>query len=219
MADFIDNRSGSRKSSKKAGQGHSNGEDGIIELSDMAVGISSEDEPIIDLTEDLVNEAIRGYSGASGEMGAGDERLELSDQKGRSADSNTESPGTAPVAEPGGDADVAALSGTDSIEAIEADIAKELDNYFQLEEETQQLLNGRADEPIAQSVGTSENPQPAEADVKVTPDQFEAALERVIRRMYGEKIDHILQEVVERTVSDEVGELKDYLMKKTLKKE
>lgn len=220
MADSTNKKSGTDKSSKKSGQDREDADNGIIELSDMAVGISPEDEPIIDLTEDLVDEAIKGSSGASGEMDAGDERLDLSDQKEQSPDSQDTPADASPASEqPADDSDVAALSGGDSIEAIESDIAKELDNYFQLEEETQELLNGRAGEPISQAKSDAEKPQSPEYRLNVTPDQFEAALERVIRKMFGEKIDHILQEVVERTVSDEVGELKDYLLKKSMKKE
>jgi hypothetical protein len=37
----------------------------------------------------------------------------------------------------------------------------------------------------------------------ISPEQVEEALERVIKKMYAEKIDHILAEVIEKTVTRE----------------
>lgn len=214
MADHQDKMSGAGKARENSDKRRPENKDDIIELSDMAVGISPEDEPIINLTEDLVDEAIAGFSGASGRMEVGDELLDLSEKRGAAND-----PEMPASASPVGDSEAGEFSGADSIEAIEADIARELDNYFQLEEETQELLNEPAAEPSAEPENPPASDAPAEPRMKVTPDQFEAALERVIRKMFGEKIDRILEEVIERTVSDEVGDLKQYLLKRTENRE
>jgi hypothetical protein len=47
------------------------------------------------------------------------------------------------------------------------------------------------------------------------PDAFEAALERVIRRVFEEKIDAILLQAVETAVAKEIRKLKDALIADT----
>ncbi len=48
--------------------------------------------------------------------------------------------------------------------------------------------------------------------VTITPEQIDEALERVIRKMYGEKIEEILIDVIDQTVSSEIIRLKDVLL-------
>ncbi len=48
--------------------------------------------------------------------------------------------------------------------------------------------------------------------VTITPEQIDEALERVIRKMYGEKIEAILLDVIDQTVSSEIIRLKDVLL-------
>lgn len=176
---------------------HSN--DDIIELSEMTVGISPEDEAIIDLTEEIVGGAFAGFSGATGKIQEEEQVLDLSGKD--SCDPNV------PFPEPAdefsdADSNRAAAS---PLNAIEDDIAKELDNYFQIEEETQNLLR----EPAAAKAPVSGN----DADpVTVTSDQFDDALERVVRKVFGDRIERILNEVIERTVSDEIEILKEMLV-------
>jgi hypothetical protein len=43
-------------------------------------------------------------------------------------------------------------------------------------------------------------------------DELETALENVIRKMFGEKIDHLLNEAIEKTVSTEIARLKEQLL-------
>ena len=47
---------------------------------------------------------------------------------------------------------------------------------------------------------------------KVSDAQMEAALERVIKKMFYEKIDGILVEVIEKTVTRELERLKSVLL-------
>jgi len=43
-------------------------------------------------------------------------------------------------------------------------------------------------------------------------EEMETALENVIRKMFGEKIDHLLNEAIEKTVSAEIARLKEQLL-------
>jgi len=43
-------------------------------------------------------------------------------------------------------------------------------------------------------------------------EELETALENVIRKMFGEKIDHLLNEAIEKTVSTEIARLKEQLL-------
>ena len=55
-------------------------------------------------------------------------------------------------------------------------------------------------------------------EVRVEPsspmgsDQLETALENVIKKMMGDKIDHLLNDVIEKTVSAEIARLKEQLL-------
>jgi hypothetical protein len=46
----------------------------------------------------------------------------------------------------------------------------------------------------------------------ISDEQVEAALERVIRKMFYEKIDHILADVIDKTVSREIETLKGTML-------
>ena len=48
--------------------------------------------------------------------------------------------------------------------------------------------------------------------VDVSDEQVETALERVIKKMFYEKIDGILVEVIEKTVTSEIERLKNILL-------
>jgi hypothetical protein len=47
---------------------------------------------------------------------------------------------------------------------------------------------------------------------KVSDEQVEAALERVIKKMFYDKIDRILVEVIEKTVTREIERIKGVLL-------
>lgn len=190
----------------------------IIELSDIAIGTTPEDERIIELTEDLVDSAIEGVSRATGRMDLGDEILDLTPgargEQAADGVAQADAPDHHRTDDPG-DMDIVAR---DSVDSIEEDIAKELDNYFQIEEETQDLL----DEPIPKNVPLPESDIVSgrgerfpEESLQLTRNQLESAIERVIQKMYGEKIDRILNEVIERVVTDDIERLKEYLLKRS----
>lgn len=189
-------------------------EEEIIELSEMTVGISQEDEAIIELTEEIVGGAFEGFSRVTGEIKEEEEILDLSRANGADSDEQVTAPAEKKGRElTGGLMDIEKSEG-DSIDAIEKDIARELDNYFQLEEETRDLLSKVSPPKVTENESTRENILAESEGETVTYDRFEAALEEVIRRMFGEKIDRILNEVIERTVSDEIEQLKEILVKR-----
>ncbi len=56
-----------------------------------------------------------------------------------------------------------------------------------------------------------------QADSSVSPTQVEKAIERVVREMLSEKIEGLLVEVIEKTVSEEIKKIKEALLKNTKK--
>lgn len=48
--------------------------------------------------------------------------------------------------------------------------------------------------------------------VSITPEQMEAALERVVKNLYAEKIESILVDVVKKTITREIDRLKGTLL-------
>ena len=49
-------------------------------------------------------------------------------------------------------------------------------------------------------------------DIPLSPEQVDEALERVIKKMYADKIDSMLTEVIEKTVTKEIERLKALLL-------
>ncbi len=60
---------------------------------------------------------------------------------------------------------------------------------------------------------------PEQAPVSVTTEQVEEALERVVKKMFSEKIDGILIEVIEKAVAKEIDRLKSALLEDTTSNE
>jgi len=192
---------------------------GVIELSDIAIGITPEDDAIVELTEELIGEAFVGFAGATSEVLHDDERrLDLSETTpglGPSAEdsrSGIDSSSTEPN-------DISDISDMEN-DNLEADISQELDNYFGTDEdaplveettpiESSQPTGEPEDQPEARSIDGKQIPID---DISISARQLDDALERVIRKMFAEKINRILDEIIERTVSEEISQLKDYLI-------
>lgn len=200
---------------------------GIIELTDIAIGITPEDDAIVEQTEDLIGEAFVGFAGATSEFLHDDERrLDLSETF----------PGLGPSPDDSRSGIDSKVPDQDAVfdapdmenDNLEADITHELDSYFGSEEdasifEETMPIHPPVDPPInlTKSMGeTVENSGVQAVDEKkvqldeisVSSRQLDDALERVIRKMYAEKINRILDEIIERTVSEEISQLKDYLI-------
>jgi hypothetical protein len=196
---------------------------GVIELSDIAIGITPEDDAIVELTEELIGEAFIGFAGATSDMLHDDERrLDLSETfpgLGPSPDdSRSGIDSKAPVTD-------AVVDESDmENDNLEAEITHELDSYFGTEEDAPVIEETTPIAPpndLAKSLDDTEEDSGVHSvdekkiqpdDISVTSRQLDDALERVIRKMFAEKINRILDEIIERTVSEEISQLKDYLI-------
>ena len=207
----------------------------IIELSDIAIGITPEDDAIVELTEEIIDEAFVGFTGATSELIEEDERvLDLSSGSGseiEDAISRFDSVSQPDIAGP----DNITRSVDDDNDHLEDDISKELDDYFEIEEdgslrdETVPTEETAAIEGPGKKDQTGEKPGESQIfstdttdttdTVDISSARLDNAIERVIRKMFAEKIDRILDEVIETTVTEEINQLKDYLTGITGKKE
>lgn len=191
----------------------------IIELSDIAIGITPEDDAIVELTEDIIGEAFFGFDKATiDKMDADESELDLSEKKqpdgltGQSDDTYRESAAVSSPAGSIGPLDVEADSQED-------DISRQLDNYFGAEDDT--LKKPKHDAPVIPETPAEEEPSAAPpafqeirpiSEISITAGQLDEALERVIRKLYAEKMNRILDAMIERTVTEEISLLKDYLI-------
>ncbi len=58
-------------------------------------------------------------------------------------------------------------------------------------------------------------PPPADESVALTDAQVEAALERVVEKIYGEKIEQMMIQTIEKTVKREIEKIKNALLEDT----
>ncbi|NOY70655.1 MAG: hypothetical protein GXP53_14405 [Deltaproteobacteria bacterium] len=188
----------------------------VIELSEIALGRSSGDESVIELTEDVVDSAFEGVLNAAGSSDYDENRLDISTPDALEHDKIESDKVAATSGHPMPPMGGAGMAPGDKIDAIEEDITKELDNYFQLEEQAIDLLDDTVDkmelhgQPVSEPVNVFED-----EPVSVAREQFESALESVIEKLYAEKIDRILTEVIERVVTEDIERLKEYILKQS----
>ena len=98
----------------------------------------------------------------------------------------------------------------DSIEPIYI-LDDELDTEFAMDESMEDDLMGTLGMELDLDSETDEKEELPEA-MDISDEQVEAALERVIRKMFYEKIDHILADVIDKTVSREIETLKGTML-------
>lgn len=87
----------------------------------------------------------------------------------------------------------------------------ELDSEFAMDESIEDDLMGTLGMELDLESETVEKEELPEAK-DISDEQVEAALERVIRKMFYEKIDHILADVIDKTVSREIETLKGTML-------
>ena len=87
----------------------------------------------------------------------------------------------------------------------------ELDSQFAMDESIEDDLMGTLGMELDLDSDTDEKEELPEAK-DISDEQVEAALERVIRKMFYEKIDHILADVIDKTVSREIETLKGTML-------
>lgn len=156
-----------------------NNNEEILELSDIAIGTSKEDERIIELTEELVDEAREGISGARYDTGRDSRTLELSGQQ--------EKPGQNVNA------------------GTEQDIARELENYFPPDEQQADFME--LDEPFpepAEAGQVSFTDQQLEAALERVierkyRERIESLIEEMIRNRVSEDIESIRDFILNRS--------------------
>jgi hypothetical protein len=98
----------------------------------------------------------------------------------------------------------------DSLEPIYI-LDDELDTEFAMDESMEDDLMGTLGMELDLDSETDEKEKLPEA-IDISDEQVEAALERVIRKMFYEKIDHILADVIDKTVSKEIEALKGTML-------
>ncbi len=87
----------------------------------------------------------------------------------------------------------------------------ELDSEIAMDESLSDDLMGTLGMELDLDSETDEKEELPEAK-DISDEQVEAALERVIRKMFYEKIDHILADVIDKTVSREIETLKGTML-------
>jgi hypothetical protein len=173
------------------------GADQVIDLTEVVAAPEDEDEAIIELTE-IVKPATEDAAAdvsenADGELSFADTDLEVEET---GEEGLFESLGM----------------------SLEAD-------FHGAEDESDSLDFNLSTQELSDAIDMldaklSEEPEPAASreDVREMPadiasDKLEKAIENVIRRMFGEKIDRLLNAAIEKTVSAEIATLKAQLLK------
>jgi hypothetical protein len=184
----------------------------IIELSDIAIGTTADDDLIVELTEEVIDEAMIGISGATRDTFAeGEENLDLSSdgfekdisfeeiERGVAIERESSQPKDA--AEP-----IAMVS-----EEVDENISKELDQVFGTEEAH------RFEEKAAVSTKAKDWDEIKDSDASISQQNLVDAIEIVIKKLYGDKINLLIGEVVEKIVSQEIKRIKEILTGKAKK--
>ena len=176
-------------------------EDEILELTDEVTDTSQKNEEIIDLMDTIEEISI--------EPGEDDEIIELHAEPGDTSEGIEGIGGSIFTTDD-------PSSESDDIPELESDLFEEpIDFEEELNQEVS--IDPSLKDDIVDSLGieleTGEDIQEGslEAD-RVSNEQIEAALERVIKKMFYEKIDGILVEVIEKTVKSEIERLKNILL-------
>lgn len=201
----------------------------IIELSDIAIGITPEDDEIVEMTEEIIGEAFLGFNKATHEtMDEGESTLDLSENRRSDGITDAHSDGYKGMIELYS-ADVSKPIASET-NANEDDISRELDKYFGTENDirAKEVAVAAVAPLIAEKASFSPPPAPGLSvesselqsaremrqigEISITSDQLDKAIERVIRKLYAEKINRILDTMIERTVTEEISQLKDYLI-------
>ena len=203
-------------------------QEAVIELTDVvdvpeeeipAVEEAPIEEPVIDLTEPVFAEEVAAEPVAEEEMAAAPILEEEDEPEPAAAEAEESTSGELEFADM--ELDIDDRNEDELFDSLgmnlEADLlpseedTSELDFNLSTQElsDAIDLLDAKlAEEPPKEPV--------AEADVSeptaLRSDELEMALENVIRKMFGEKIDRLLNDAIEKTVSAEIARLKAQLL-------
>jgi hypothetical protein len=213
---------------KKMEKAESTEDEELIELKEETFDMSQDDEEIIDLLEaaDDVSqddEEIIDLLEAADEPDVEDEKQGVSAQEVESSEEiitlTEELSDTPQEIEEIGEPLHITLDTSEEVEDLtdlNADLLEEpgiLNDEFGQEVAADQALSDDFVDSLGMELDSKED---ISEDVlgaeKVSDAQVEAALERVIRNMFYEKIDGILVEVIEKTVTREIERLKNILL-------
>ena len=170
----------------------------FLELTDEVVEPSQDDEEIIDLMDAVEEIAV--------EPDEDDTIIELVAEPGDTTEGIEPPVFTTDATSPK----------SDDLPDLEKDLFEEtIDFDEELDQEV--ALDPPLKEDFADSLGVElegekDIPEDSLTSDRVSDQQIEAALERVIKKMFYEKIDGILVEVIEKTVKKEIERLKNILL-------
>jgi hypothetical protein len=182
----------------------------IIELSDIAIGTTPEDDVIVELTEEVIDEAMVGISGATRDtFKEGEEYLDLTKVE---PEKEVQFKGAEIAA---GDKlksdDFVDASGSTDLEAedVEDHISKELDDFFSPEEETVFV-----EKPVSLAAAKTQ-PEKKSDDAFISQTNLVEVVEAVIKKIYGDRINTLIADVIEKIVREEITRIKETLIGKT----
>ncbi len=165
----------------------------ILELADEIIEPSQNDEEIIDLMDTVEDEEIIELIAESGDTPK--EIEEIGESVFTTGDPSPES---------------------DDIPGLESDLYEgtiDFDAEFDQEVSMDPSLKDDFADSLGIELETGEDiPEGSLEAGRVSDEQIAAALERVIKKMFYEKIDGILVEVIEKTVKREIERLKNILL-------
>jgi len=201
---------------KKKNETESTTDEAIIELEEEAAGGPKGDEEIIDLLEaveeqePVEDEAIIELKEETIDEPKGDEEiidlLEAAEESPQEIED---------IGEPISEA-AAASHAFDDIDELDNDLIKETVDFAD-ELDTDATIDDALEDDFADSLGIELDSKEdfsgdlIEAD-RITDEKIEAALERVIKKVFYEKIDRILAGAIEKSVTREIEKLKKALL-------
>jgi hypothetical protein len=184
----------------------------IIELSDIAIGTTPEDDAIVELTEEVIDEAMVGISGATRDsFKEGEEFLDLSKTEPEKESRFKEFERGSEDEKRFTKTDGGVLSDDMALDDEEDHISKELDDFFGAEEESLSV------EKKLSSVSAQPLPEAEKTEPAIAESSLVEAIELAIRKMYGDRINKLMAEVIEKIVRDEINHIKEILSGKTQK--
>jgi hypothetical protein len=197
---------------KKIEGAESTEDEEIIELKEETSDMSQDDEGIIDLLEAVDEPGLEDEKEdivAEGAESAEEEVITLTEAMSDTPQEIEEIGETIPVT-------VDTSQEAEDITNLEGDPLEETSDFDdELGEEVafDQALSDDFVDSLGMELDSKEDVSEDLLDAKKVSDaQMEAALERVIKKMFYEKIDGILVEVIEKTVTRELERLKSVLL-------
>ncbi|MCU0599707.1 MAG: hypothetical protein MUE70_10695 [Desulfobacterales bacterium] len=173
----------------------------IIELSDIAIGTTPEDDIIVELTEEVIDEAMIGISGATRDsFKEGEEYLDLS--RGDKDVFTGARQSKRDIVETDKSADDDSMTA----EEMESHITRELDDFFSSEEDSPESVE-KSIQPLVTQIKT----EVQKVDLTISHSDLLEAIEAAVKKIYGDRINQLLEDAIEKIVRNEIKRIKDML--------